>query len=307
MSYKWENFSENQIKNFIQISESYAEIGRKMGYKNFRKAQIQKILDKYPDLACEIEKMTRKKDLVGKRFGRLTVLYFDEEYSRKKKDSRFYWKCQCDCGKLTHVSTSSLKNGNTKSCGCLHSEASKNITFIDMTGEKYGSLTVIKQGTHPDGVSNTRAYWWCQCDCGNPNLILVSGQLLRNGHKTSCGCIISQYEKQIQRILNDNKIEYKQQYSFPDLVSDNKRVLRFDFAIFKNKELAYLIEFQGQQHYKSVPGWGGEEKFQLQKKYDQKKINYCENNNIPLVILTYKDKIDCNNVVLKEFLEGNDE
>ena len=39
----------------------------------------------------------------------------------------------------------------------------------------------------------------------------------------------------------------------------------------------------------------------------QKFLSSCKNNNIPLIILTYKDKINCNNVVLKEFLEGNDE
>ena len=205
--------------------------------------------------------MIKKNNLTGQKFGRLKVLYLDENYSNKKRDNVRYWKCKCECGKEISVRASSLKNGNTKSCGCLKKELTRNRNIINMIGEKCGSLTVIKEGKRPKNVNNTRAYWWCKCDCGNPNLILVEGQLLRNGHKTSCGCVVSQYEKQIQNILNEYKIEYSQQYSFPDLISDNNYVLRFDFAIFNKGKLKYLLEFQGQQHYKPVPGWGGEEKF----------------------------------------------
>lgn len=300
---KWEKYTEKELESFILSSETYSEIGRKIGYKSFSKNTIQKILNKYPNLSYAVDFMLKKNDLTGKQFGRLKVLYFDEDYSKKKGENVRYWKCLCECGTEISVRTSSLKNGNTKSCGCLHKETSRNKTFIDMTGEKCGSLTVIKEGKRPENVNNTRAYWWCKCDCGNPNLILVEGQLLRNGHKTSCGCVVSQYEKQIQKILNENKIEYSQQYSFPDLISDNNRVLRFDFAIFNKGKLKYLLEFQGQQHYKSVPGWGGEEKFKQQKEYDKRKVEYCQLNNIPLVVISYKDKISYENVIYNDLLE----
>ena len=51
-------------------------------------------------------------------------------------------------------------------------------------------------------------------------------------------------------ILNDNDINYIQEYTFEDLKNPktNKKY-RFDFAIFKNNKLAYLIEFDGRQHY----------------------------------------------------------
>ena len=38
--------------------------------------------------------MSRIKNLVGKRFGRLTVI----ELVGKDKNNRALWKCQCDCG-----------------------------------------------------------------------------------------------------------------------------------------------------------------------------------------------------------------
>lgn len=54
------------------------------------------------------------KDLIGKRFERLTVV--------GKSEDRSKWKCLCDCGNVTYVITSNLTRGNTKSCGCLQKE-----------------------------------------------------------------------------------------------------------------------------------------------------------------------------------------
>lgn len=56
-------------------------------------------------------------NIIGKRFGKLIVL---EEIDERKHGSKVY-KCQCDCGNITHVARTNLraKNG-TKSCGCTH-------------------------------------------------------------------------------------------------------------------------------------------------------------------------------------------
>ena len=59
-------------------------------------------------------------NLVGQRFGRLTVL---EAAGKNHKRCRL-WKCKCDCDdKIVEVVTWRLRNGNTKSCGCLHTES----------------------------------------------------------------------------------------------------------------------------------------------------------------------------------------
>lgn len=60
------------------------------------------------------------KDLTGMRFGRLTV----SERAGSNKQHRAIWKCVCDCGNVTFTVGSSMVNGSTKSCGCLHSETS---------------------------------------------------------------------------------------------------------------------------------------------------------------------------------------
>lgn len=64
----------------------------------------------------------RTDDLTGQKFGRLTVLGRGEDFRRKDGRHNATFVCHCDCGNLTTVIASHLKNGNTKSCGCIHKE-----------------------------------------------------------------------------------------------------------------------------------------------------------------------------------------
>ncbi len=57
-------------------------------------------------------------NLVGRRFGRLTV----QEHSGKNKRGDHLWSCVCDCGKHTVVTFSHLRSSHTRSCACLHDE-----------------------------------------------------------------------------------------------------------------------------------------------------------------------------------------
>lgn len=56
-------------------------------------------------------------DLVGEKYGRLTVVEFDRLQNHKT-----YWKCVCDCGLTVIATGNNLRSGNTQSCGCLHRE-----------------------------------------------------------------------------------------------------------------------------------------------------------------------------------------
>lgn len=56
-------------------------------------------------------------DLTGQRYGRLTVLA-----EAGKKGVKRCWLCKCDCGSTTVVMTTSLRSGNTQSCGCYKAE-----------------------------------------------------------------------------------------------------------------------------------------------------------------------------------------
>lgn len=90
--------------------------------------------------------MARKiESLVGRKFGKLTVLERAEDYIvPKTKQHQFCWLCQCECGNQKVVRGSTLKNGKTTSCGCVHKEVVKKIGIknkktnnYDLSGE-YG-------------------------------------------------------------------------------------------------------------------------------------------------------------------------
>lgn len=60
------------------------------------------------------------KDIIGMKFGRLTVLKL--VYTRRVSKTLYYYLCKCDCGKEHIVLKSSLLNGLTRSCGCYNNE-----------------------------------------------------------------------------------------------------------------------------------------------------------------------------------------
>lgn len=66
-------------------------------------------------------------DLIGKKFGRLTVLSKYDNSNDTKRNAGIYWNCVCDCGNHKIVQEANLKSGNTKSCGCLRKETSKEV------------------------------------------------------------------------------------------------------------------------------------------------------------------------------------
>ena len=70
-------------------------------------------------------------DLVGKKFGRLTVLKF----AGRDNGNVSCWHVTCDCGNKKIVRNGSLKNGGTKSCGCLKKEATRKRLFKHGVGK----------------------------------------------------------------------------------------------------------------------------------------------------------------------------
>lgn len=57
----------------------------------------------------------RKVDMLGRKFGLLTVV----EEAEERKDGKVCWICKCDCGNECTVIGKNLRNGNTQSCGCM--------------------------------------------------------------------------------------------------------------------------------------------------------------------------------------------
>lgn len=213
-------------------------------------------------------------DLTGKKFGRLTP----KEYVKGGK-----WICECECGNIIIVDTRNLNSGHTKSCGCLQKEKASQNTY-DMSNYEDDNIKVLSR----DGSDEQQiAMWKCLCkNCGN--IFSTRGSSIRAGYTKSCGCVHSENEKNIIKILTDNNIEFATQYTFSNLKGLNGRPLRFDFAIFKDKKLSHLIEYQGKQHFiKSEGSWGKE--FETLQKHDILKKEYCIKNNIRLICINYDE------------------
>lgn len=87
-------------------------------------------------------------DLVGRVFGRLTVI----SIGPRKSDNAITWHCICNCGVEVTVRGASLRNGNTKSCGCLSSEtATKTGTIHGMSKHPVYRVwaSMIQRTTNP--------------------------------------------------------------------------------------------------------------------------------------------------------------
>ena len=81
--------------------------------------------------------------------------------------------------------------------------------FEDLTGRKFGRLTVISNG---DTAKNGDIQWWCQCDCGNKELSIVRTYNLKSGHTRSCGCMRDEEAKRPGRNKKYNKYDLSGEY-----------------------------------------------------------------------------------------------
>ncbi len=121
-------------------------------------------------------------DLTGQKFGRLTVI----EKTDKRKCGFVVWLCRCDCGNEYEVRSNCLRNGVTRSCGCLYKEVKQQLA-LDLTGQRFGRLTAIERTANKYKHAVT---WRCKCDCGNITDVTVSS--LTSGCTKSCGCLLAE-------------------------------------------------------------------------------------------------------------------
>ena len=116
---------------------------------------------------------------------------------------------------------------------------------VDLTGQKFGRLTVVRF----DHKENGRKYYLCQCDCGN--FKIVSNHSLKSGNTKSCGCLHK--EILIQR-NKDNRIHHP----------ESERLLRIWRAMLHRcyKETDEHYDYYGGRGIKVCDDWHDFETFQ---------------------------------------------
>lgn len=118
-------------------------------------------------------------DLTAGRYGRLIVVREAERIGYTRR-----WLCRCDCGTEKVIAQGQLRTGKTTSCGCYNREQSSKSNLVDLTGRRFGKLTVIARAKEKHHTH--KAPWECRCDCGNT--VSVLSVYLTQGDTQSCGC-----------------------------------------------------------------------------------------------------------------------
>ena len=121
----------------------------------------------------------RKKLNIGDKYGKLTILDIIPKY----KNNKTYYECICECGNIRYGLGYELKNGKTYQCLECAEQIRRQNKRRDITGQKFGRLTVKKMLPH---YKDGKTYVECQCDCGNNKNIIMYN--IVNGHTSSCGC-----------------------------------------------------------------------------------------------------------------------
>lgn len=134
----------------------------------------------------EIDLYGKMINAAGQNFGNLVVQF------PVACDGKRQWLCQCWCGNEIVVAYKSLNNGNTKSCGCYHSQSTKQRwsnyrKAQNYIGQKFGKLTAVKFIR----IEKEAAVYLFHCDCGND--IELTMRAVKSGNTNSCGCIWTEW------------------------------------------------------------------------------------------------------------------
>lgn len=131
--------------------------------------------------------MPAKINLIGQKFGKLTVI----KQTSERKNKSIVWICKCDCGKEEKFSTKELRNDGVIQChNCGNHRQPKTNLLEDIIGKKFNFLTVLEKTNKKAGG---KILYKCRCDCGK--ITYVNRTDLQTSHILSCGCSKLKYKK----------------------------------------------------------------------------------------------------------------
>lgn len=142
-----------------------------------------------------------------------------------------------------------------------------------------------------DYTRGSKVYIWWKCDKHRSYETRIDHRTIS---KSGCpDCNESKGEKKIAEILNKMNLKFATQVKF----SKCKNILNlpFDFMVKIDEKRGFLIEYNGEQHYFIImrsKKWTkeiAEAKLRRTQKHDKIKLEYANNNNIPLLIIPYAD------------------
>lgn len=124
---------------------------------------------------------------IGEKHGRLTII----DIVKKENSRERYALCKCDCGNEKLIDLGSILRKGVDSCGCKTKEKMRKSRFIDLTGKKFGRLTVVAMSEY----NGEKTKWTCRCDCGKE--VIKPSYYLKTSPCPSCGCYAEEKKKEM--------------------------------------------------------------------------------------------------------------
>lgn len=122
--------------------------------------------------------------------------------------------------------------------------------FIDISGRRFGHLIVIRRvDDHILKGGRKQAMWECVCDCGKTSI--ASGDHLRSGHTTSCGCRQMEAARKAQRKYNPYRIEGEK--AFVKFFNCDKEMI-VDLDFWENDAKRFCWTYSGNGYAKACIG-----------------------------------------------------
>jgi hypothetical protein len=197
---------------------------------------------------------------------------------------KYWWKCKerHSWEAVCYSRTGKIKAGCPYCAGQLVSDTNNLKYKFPRIADEFD---IEKNNINPELIvsGSKKKYWW-KCKEGHSWRVSVGD---RTRYDTYCPICVksSKGELEIAKCLDNlSNIEYKQEFSYKDC--KYKNVLRFDFYVEFNSTV-FLIEYNGKQHYEENNFFKGT--LEETQERDDIKIDYCINNNIPLLIIPYNE------------------
>lgn len=188
----------------------------------------------------------------------------------------------CLCGHEWDIEPKDFLHKNTRCPNCFGSKKKTNEEIkkeiFNLVGNEYVLISDYKGTNYYITLKHNK--------CNNNFEVRFKDFLTRNSRCPNCRHSKGEYK--IKEFLNLNNIKVISQFKIDDC--KNIKPLPFDFAVFDNyNNLDFLIEYDGELHYKPSKFSTGEQKFIETQRNDKIKTEYCKRNNIKLLRIPYWD------------------
>lgn len=203
-----------------------------------------------------------------------------------------------DCGLQWRVTPSNFLSGKRcPKCSLIERGLKRRWTQSELEGKiresgdnEYSVLSEYQMSNKKIFLKHDKCgyEWWAY-----PNNFIFHGSRC-----PSCVCVKSKGEEKIKETLDKLGIKYVFQATFEGL--RHKGSLAYDFFI---PSINLLIEFDGEQHYRPIEWFGGEESFKESKIRDGIKNDYAKVNGFELLRIPYWNEKSIKEILEREFKE----